>query len=460
MLLVSTSSPPREVRKRQVSLPAWCSRILFVASCVLGGVAAEAPADAAGPEVQRVRHWSGPDRTRIVFDLSARPVYRHSLTAADPPSLIVELKGASIGATAHPVTIGDGLIDRVRLLGPEAGIAQIVIELRGRREMKVFALAAPHRLVVDVLREEGDAPPPESAQAPRESAQAPPPESVQTPPPAPAPPPAVGGAAAAPSGPKRVVTAPAGKGSRPWIVVIDPGHGGDDPGARGPGGMWEKDVCLALGRGLAAELNRRPGIRAILSRDGDYFLTLRRRTRLAAEHKADLFVSIHANSNRNRKVRGTEVYFLSLRGASDSEAREVATRENAADQVAGVPPESQEDIENIIMDLMRTAALERSSELATAVIERLRGESRLLIRGVKQAGFDVLKTAGMPSILIEAAFISHAKEAKLLKNRDFQQRFASLVSGAIVDYLARAGAAAAEPAAAETEPAATPPAGS
>jgi N-acetylmuramoyl-L-alanine amidase len=449
MFLVCTSSAGRELRKRMPSRRAWFPAPLLVFAGILGQTVVVPPAAFAGPEVQKVRHWTGPEYTRIVIDLSARVSYRHSITTADPPSIIVELEGASIGAAVQPATVGDGLVGRVRFLGPEAGVAQIVIELTARRRVTVFALAAekgkPHRLVVDVLR--GGAP--EVAQA----SDASPADAVPGHQAVPAP-------AGRPAG-SPAASRPSGEGSRPRVVVIDPGHGGDDPGARGPGGLWEKDICLALGRSLAAELNRRPGIKAYLSRDGDHFLTLRRRTRLAAEKKADLFVSIHANANRSRKVRGTEVYFLSLRGASDAEARELATRENAADEVAGVPPDSQEDIENIVMDLMRTAALERSSELATTVIERLREDSQLEIRGVKQAGFDVLKTAGMPSILIEAAFISHPKEAKLLQSRDFQRRFGSLVGSAIVDYLTRTAAAegphpAIDPAAAGTEAAASP----
>jgi N-acetylmuramoyl-L-alanine amidase len=252
------------------------------------------------------------------------------------------------------------------------------------------------------------------------------------------------------------------------VVVIDPGHGGHDPGAKGPGGVREKDVCLALAKAVAAELNRRPGYRAVLTRDQDVFLHLRQRTRIAAEHKADLFVSIHANASRSKSARGTEVYFLSLRGASDESASEVAMRENAADHVSGVPEESQDEIEDILVDLLRASALERSSELAVAVIEHLRADPDLDLRGVKQAGFDVLKTAGMPSILIETAFISHPKEAKLLKSRDFQRRFANMVATAVDTYLDRtlitdtpgpAGRPGPAPASARP-PASTPAAGS
>jgi N-acetylmuramoyl-L-alanine amidase len=204
--------------------------------------------------------------------------------------------------------------------------------------------------------------------------------------------------------------------------------------------LREKDVCLALAKVLAADLNRRPGYTVHLTRDKDVFLHLRERTRIAAEKKADLFVSIHCNSSPSKKARGTEVFFLSLRGASDESAREVAMRENAADHVEGVPAESQEEIEDILVDLLQTSALERSSELAATIVERLREDKNLELRGVKQAGFDVLKTAGMPSILVEAAFISHQKESKLLKSSDFQRRFARLVSSGIAEFLDRAAA--------------------
>lgn len=414
----------------------------------------------AGPIVQGVRHWSGAEYTRVVFDLSSRAVFRHFLTAADPPSLVLELDRTAFASAVRSFAIGDGLVERVRLLTPEVegGLAQILIELTARRETKVFLLPAekgkPHRLVIDVTRSVSAAPARDAEEA-----------SGVGSPPRPGPQAEAAGSSVKVSGERTGRAAASPPSPRTWIVVIDPGHGGDDPGARGPRGILEKDICLSLAVSLAAELNRRPGIKALLTRNDDTFLTLRRRTRIAAEKKADLFVSIHANANRNRKVYGTEVYFLSLRGASDADAREVAMRENAADHVAGVPPDSQGDIEDILVDLMRTATLDRSSELAGTVIEHLRSDKRLTIRGVKQAGFDVLKTAGMPSILIEAAFISHAKEAKLLKTRDFQREFASNVGAGIGQYLARAAtaespAAAAEPDAPAPVPATSPPAGS
>jgi N-acetylmuramoyl-L-alanine amidase len=363
----------------------------------------------------------------------------------------LEIEGALLGAAIQDVVIADGLVDRVRFLPAEfeGGAAAALIELTARAPVKVFAIPRTgdkrDRLVIDVPRTPKHRPPegretvdPETGE---EGSAAEPPSPVV----APRPEPSAGdeGTGSSPEAPPRVASGETARkaGERTWLVVIDPGHGGQDPGARGPGGLLEKDICLALGRSVAAELNRHKSVRAVLTRDSDIFLPLRQRTRVAAEKKADLFVSIHANANRNRRVSGTEVYFLSLRGASDAEAREVAMRENAADHVAGVPPESQSDIENILVDLMRTAVLERSSELASLVIARLGEDERLVIRGVKQAGFDVLKTAGMPSILVEAAFISHSKEAKLLKQRGFQKDFGKKVAAGILGYLSRAAAA-------------------
>jgi N-acetylmuramoyl-L-alanine amidase len=368
----------------------------------------------ASTQVAGIRHWSGPDHTRVVLDLSAAPVFKQKITA-DPPRVVIDLSQARFSQGVRPFKIRDGLVEEVRIISPPRGPAQLVLELKRPAPVKVFTLGPgggkPHRLVIDVLHK-GEA---KSAAAKGASSSA----------------------------------AKSPKPRRDWVVVVDPGHGGRDPGAKGIGGVWEKDICLAIGRALATDLNRRPGIKAYLTRDRDIYLSLRRRTRVAAEKQADIFVSIHTNSNHDRKARGTEVYFLSLRGASDEAAREVAMRENAADHVEGVPTESQDEIEDILVDLMRTAALERSSDLAATLINHLRSDKNLLLRGVKQAGFDVLKTAGMPSVLVETAFISHETEVKLLKNKRFQQRFATLVGSGVASYLDRAAAASEAPAASQ-----------
>jgi N-acetylmuramoyl-L-alanine amidase len=416
--------------------------------------------------VDHLRHWSGPEHTRVVLDLNGPPVFKER-RAADPPLVILDIEGQA-GPGTSSMAIGDGRLQSIQVEPRAEGGIRITCVLHDARAVKVFTLGArdgkPHRIVVDVLGAPSSSPPRAASAPPPAPPAASEPLVVAESSPVPAPPDTepAGTPAAVPEGQAPVMAA-AAKGAaaaestlaavtppppkrnaapqtRPWIVVVDPGHGGEDPGARGPGGVLEKNLCLALARALTADLNKRPGIRAHLTRDEDVFLPLRRRTRIAAEKSADLFVSVHANSSRDKTARGTEVYFLSLRGASDAGAREVAMRENAADLVAGVPPAAQDEIEEILLDLMRTKTLERSSELAATVIEGLQSDKDLILRGVKQAGFDVLKTASMPSILVETAFISHSKEAKMMKSKSFQERFGKLVGGAVADYLARVGA--------------------
>ncbi len=402
MILAPAGRPPSSTPLCWLPAP-WVTALAIV---LMAAAPTRQAAEASRVVVERIRTWTGAKHTRIVLDLSAQVTF-HRTETADPPATIIELEGCRFEAGVNDLAIRDGRVHGIRLLPPDALPAQVVIDLAGQRDVKVFALppgdGKPHRLVIDVLGQ-------------------------------PAP-----GEAVSPSRAPGDPGTPAQR-ERPWIIVVDPGHGGRDPGAKGPGGIKEKDVCLALAKALASELNRRPGYKAYLTRDTDVFLHLRQRTRIAAEKKADLFVSIHANSSRNKRARGTEVFFLSLRGASDESAREVAMRENAADHVGDVPPESQEEIENILVDLLQTSALERSSELAVTIVERLREHRDLELRGVKQAGFDVLKTAGMPSILVETAFISNARESKLLASSGFQRRFASLMTSGIGDFLDRAAA--------------------
>src|SRR6266850_1228498 len=205
------------------------------------------------------------------------------------------------------------------------------------------------------------------------------------------------------------------------LVAVDPGHGGEDTGARGPRRVLEKDVNLAVARALVEALGGMPGIRAVLTRQGDYFIPLRERYRIAERMKADLFISVHANSTRRRgSGSGTEVYFLSLRGASDQADADLANLENAADLVGGVPPQSEGDLVNILYDVKRASALQQSQLLAVSLLDHIAADRRLETRGVTQAGFVVLKSVEFPSILVETAFINNVAEARLLKNKVFQ----------------------------------------
>jgi N-acetylmuramoyl-L-alanine amidase len=219
------------------------------------------------------------------------------------------------------------------------------------------------------------------------------------------------------------------------VVVIDAGHGGDDPGAVGKRGLREKDITLRLARKIKEKLDAEPGIKAYLTRNGDYFIPLRKRTKIAKDLGADVFISIHMNASRSRGAFGTEVYFLSLTGATDEEARELAKMENEADLVGGIPLEAEGDIVSILTDLKQSNAIARSSDLAEEIIDSLGRHKNLMVdRGVKQAGFTVLKSADFPSVLVEVAFISNGTEAALMASDDFHDEVAGLITSAVKKY--------------------------
>jgi N-acetylmuramoyl-L-alanine amidase len=216
------------------------------------------------------------------------------------------------------------------------------------------------------------------------------------------------------------------KKTRTRLVVIDPGHGGEDRGARGPGPTYEKFVTLAVARRLADALNDIPGVRALLTRDGDFFIPLHERYRIAEKAKADLFVSIHCNSSRRRgSGSGTEVYFLSLKGASDQADQDLADIENAADRIGGLAPQAQDDVVSVLYDVKRNSVLERSQLLAETLLDHLAAERRVESRGIKQAGFAVLKSVEFPSVLVETAFINNPREVRLLRTRCSRSKWRS-----------------------------------
>src|SRR5205814_846861 len=183
-----------------------------------------------------------------------------------------------------------------------------------------------------------------------------------------------------------------------------------------------------------------PGLRGELTRDGDYFIPLHERYHLAEKMKADLFVSIHANSSKRRgSGKGTEVYFLSLRGASDQADADLANIENAADLVGGVPSQSEDGLVSILYDVKRTSALEQSQLLAETLLDHVAADRRLEARGIKQAGFVVLKSVEFPSVLVETAFINNPVEARLLKSPEFRGQIARQIALGVRSYFDRAG---------------------
>lgn len=361
---------------------------------------------AAGPlTVLAVRSWAAPGNTRLVFDFSATvdPVMPDSGSGR---TLLVTVPAPGIVAGAGIVpamAVRDSAVDSVRTDVGADGV-RFTVTLAPRTSWHTFTLPAsgdkPFRIVVDVARAGA-----EEAQEQKLSA-----------------------------------IAAAKKTDRVRLVYIDAGHGGDDTGARGPGGVLEKNVTLAVAERLAEQLNRVQGVRAFLTRDGDYFVPLRQRYHIAEQAHADLFVSIHCNSSRQRgSGAGSEVYFLSLKGASDQADKDLADIENAADLVGGVPPQAEDEVVEVLYSVKRNSALERSQMLAETVLDHIVADRQVGARGIKQAGFAVLKSVEFPSILVETAFINNPREVRLLNDPDFQEGMARQIADGVVSYFGAAG---------------------
>jgi N-acetylmuramoyl-L-alanine amidase len=226
-----------------------------------------------------------------------------------------------------------------------------------------------------------------------------------------------------------------GGAERPVVIAVDAGHGGDDPGATGQSGTHEKDVTLAIARALAARIDREPGMRAVLTRDGDYFVDLvERRTRAQAAH-ADMFVSIHADAIRDREVSGASVYILSERGASSQAAKILADEQNAADLKGGMSLRDQKpELRSVLLNLTQSANIGASSEAADRVLNALDGFGAVRKHEVQQAAFVVLKSPFIPSMLVETAYISNPAEERLLRTPSQQQRLAEAIFSGIGGY--------------------------
>lgn len=227
-------------------------------------------------------------------------------------------------------------------------------------------------------------------------------------------------------------------GTRPLIVAIDAGHGGQDPGAIGPTGKREKDVTLAIARELARQVNATPGLKAVLTRDSDMFLPLTRRAQIARQAKADIFISIHADAAENRNARGSSVYVLSLRGASSQRARWLADKENAADLIGGAGAQKPDNtLASVLLDLTQSGQMMASEDAARHVLDGLKAIGFNHKPNIERANFAVLRTSDMPAMLVETAFISNAEEEKRLVDPAYQRALARAVLQGVDTYFTR-----------------------
>ncbi len=349
--------------------------------------------------VESVRVQEDPDHVRLVLDLS-EPVIHKVFTMKKPDRVVVDLKDTGLKARLGELGDKTGLIGRVRSGKQAGGDLRLVFDVTQAVTTRTFTLGpqseAGHRLVVDLYPE------------------------------------------GRPSVKRTLDSETAGATPRNIRVMIDPGHGGKDPGALGPRKVREKDVVMQISRRLQTLINQMPGYEAKLTRTGDYFLALRQRTRLAREYNADLMISVHADAFANPKARGGSVYALSNNGATSEAARWLAARENQADLIGGLTGVSLDDkdevLAGVLLDLSMTASMKASLEVGDAILKSMKHVGKLHKKRVERARFVVLKSPDIPSILVETGFISNPDEARKLASRDYQESMAEAIRKGVSNY--------------------------
>lgn len=392
--------------------------------------------------VTAARIWPAQDYTRLTLE-SKQPISYNLFTLANPQRLVVDLDDVGLNSTlnelAGKVGNDDPYIKSVRIGRFKPGVIRLVLDLKAEVKPQLFSLKPVgeygHRLVLDVyplvaidplmaLVQQGETATNEPATSATVETTIPDPVAGTALPVEPA------GQPAPPAYPELR--------NRVLLVAVDAGHGGEDPGARGRRGTREKDVTLAIARRLKAQIDDTPGMRAILIRDGDYFIPLGVRVEKAEKAHADLFVSIHADAFTRSHARGSSVFALSQHGATSASARLLAKKENEADLIGGVNlAEKDPYLVRTLLDLKQTAAISDSLKLARHVLREV-GEINTLHRGrVEQAGFAVLKSPEIPSILVETAFISNPTEEQRLKDDAYQEKMARAMLGGIKRYFAQ-----------------------
>ena len=366
-------------------------------------------------QINSVRLWRAPDNTRLVFDLTG-PVEHSVFTLSAPDRIVIDIKQTKLSAELKGLTGGNSPITQVRSGNREADELRIVLDISAQVTPKSFTLTPNqqygHRLVVDLFDILPSSGVNQTATAPISK----PPTTAVTP---------------------KLSTLPTSS-KRDIVVAIDAGHGGEDPGAIGPKGVREKDIVLKIAQELQRQINAEKGFRAELVRTGDYFIPLRRRTDIARKKGADLFVSIHADAAPRAAAFGASVFALSDSGATSETARWLADSENRSDLIGGAGNVKLDDkdamLAGVLLDLSMTASLSSSLDVGQKVLSNMGRITPLHKKRVEQAGFMVLKSPDMPSILVETGFISNPNESTKLANRSHQQALARSIHSGIRQF--------------------------
>jgi N-acetylmuramoyl-L-alanine amidase len=392
--------------------------------------------------VTSARLWPAQDYTRLTLE-SKSAIRYNQFTLSNPDRLVIDLDeielGAALNELSNKVSKEDPYINSLRIGRFKPGTVRLVLDLKSQVKPQIFSLKPVgeygHRLVLDIypavpvdplmafVTQQLAASEPVSSDTSDEATKTE--EAALTTPPS--------AASAPPTYPELR--------NRVLVIALDAGHGGEDPGALGRRGTREKDVTLSIARELKVQIDSTPGMRAVLIRDGDYFIPLKGRVAKARRAHADLFVSIHADAFIKPHARGSSVFALSEGGATSASARWLAKKENEADLIGGVNLAIKDPyLARTLLDLSQTATINDSMKLAKHVLNELGGSNTLHRGRVEQAGFAVLKSPDVPSILIETAFISNPTEERRLQDRNYQRKMAGAILGGIKRYFAQSPA--------------------
>ncbi|MBC7573432.1 MAG: N-acetylmuramoyl-L-alanine amidase [Herminiimonas sp.] len=414
-----------------------------------------APLPAAAAQILAVRVWPADDYTRVTLENDSDLKATH-FVVKDPERLVVDVEGIDLNAALKglvaKIQSNDPYIKQVRVGQNRPNVVRLVFDLKEEIKPQVFTLSPvgeyKHRLIFDLYPVN----PPDPIAALIEKG-----DWLDAPKPDPKFPLAEKALPLEPQKPQRELPLARNPGRDPFqesqrdypraeppqltrliTIALDPGHGGEDPGAIGRGGSREKDVVLAIARRLKAKIEEQPNMRVMLTRDADYFVPLHMRVQKARKVQADLFMSIHADAFVESTARGSSVFVLSEKGATSTAARWLANKENSADQIGGVNIKSQDrQLASVLLDLSTTAQISDSLKLGRAVLGEIGGINKLHRGSVEQAGFAVLKAPDIPSILIETAFISNPEEESKLTDDAYQDQMAEAVMKGIRRYFSK-----------------------